>query len=306
MFYATSDFVTIIDLKISAPIQLIMSDSQYTKLEADSESGDHEALLSNQNPTRFSSSKTSRWLSHLSNPIVTIVLICLAFLAGTFIQSLPFFNKDTLCAAHTVQYDPPLLSDVSIKYNTVDYNGSFLQENIYRRNASPEVDAAWEALGVNYRGIQVPEEQAEAAGISKGHVRINKKYGGGYPANVEGLHHLHCLNLLRQTLKYNYDYYEALGEGAFKNDEPIVKLHVTHCLDIIRQQLMCRADVGVFGQVWTQPEDPKPFVDFNTKHKCVNYDAIRQWAEERQLPEEVPKDFLEPPNSESTIYPGTP
>lgn len=290
----------------SHPQQRIMSGSQYTKLEADSESGDHQGLLSNQTPTRFSNGKPSRWFSLLSNPIVTITLVCLAFAAGTFVQSLPFFNKDALCAAHTVQYEPPLLADVSIKYSTIDYNGSFLHENIYRRDASPEVDAAWEKLGVNYRGIQVPEEQAEAAGISKGHVKINKKYGGGYPANVEGLHHLHCLNLLRQTSKYNFDYYKALGEGAFKNNDMIVKLHVTHCLDIIRQQLMCRADVGVFGQVWTQPESPKAFVDFNTKHKCVNYDAIRQWAEEHQLPEKVPKDFLESPNSETPIYPGTP
>jgi hypothetical protein len=283
-----------------------MNDSRYSKLETDSETGDHEALISNQNPARFSTNTPSWWYTTLTSPIITIILVCLAFAAGTFIQSIPFFNKDTLCAAHTVQYEPPLLSDVSIKYAPVDYNGSFLKENIYRRDASPEVDAAWEALGVNYRGIRVPEEQAAAAGISKGHVKINEKYGGGYPANVEGLHHLHCLNLLRQTSKYNFDYYKALGLGAFKNDDNIVKLHVTHCMDIIRQQLMCRADVGVFGQVWTQPEDPKPFVDFNTKHKCVNYDAIRGWAEERQLPENVPEDFLEPPNSDSVIYPGTP
>jgi hypothetical protein len=283
-----------------------MNNPTYTKLETESETGDHEALLSNQNPARFSKDNSSRLYSLLTNPLVTLILVCLSFAAGAFIQSLPFFNKDILCAAHTVQYSPPLLADVDIKYAPIDYNGSFLKENIYRQDASPEVDAAWEALGVNYRGIRVPHEMAEAAGIDKSHVKIKEKYGGGYPANVEGLHHLHCLNLLRQTSKYNFDYYKALGRGAFKNNDDIVKLHVTHCMDIIRQQLMCRADVGVFGQVWTQPESPKPFVDFNTRHKCVNYDAIRQWAEERQLPESVPEDFLEPPNADSKIYPGTP
>lgn len=43
----------------------------------------------------------------------------------------------------------PVLSQVGIKYDFVQYNGSFLEETIYRQRASPEVDDAWEALGVN-------------------------------------------------------------------------------------------------------------------------------------------------------------
>jgi hypothetical protein len=70
---------------------------------------------------------------------------------------------------------------------------------------------------------------------------------------------------------------------------------LAHCLDIIRQQLMCTVDTGVLGQVWWDPTAPKPFVDFNTEHKCKNYDAIRQWAEARQLPAETPMDFLRKP-----------
>jgi hypothetical protein len=33
-------------------------------------------------------------------------------------------------------------------------------------------------------------------------------------------------NLLRQALWYNFDYYHALGKGAFKNEDRIVQLHV--------------------------------------------------------------------------------
>lgn len=132
--------------------------------------------------------------------------------------------------------------------------------------------------------------------------KINAKYGGGYPANVEGLHHLHCLNLLRQSLWYNYDYYHDREEGAFKNDDFIVMLHVSHCLDILRQQLMCTVDVGVMGQVWIYPESPEAYVDFNTKHMCRNFEAVRRWAEERQMPENVPEDWLEPPKEGDRIY----
>jgi hypothetical protein len=85
---------------------------------------------------------------------------------------------------------------------------------------------------------------AQKSGLAHDQVKINQKYGSGYHANIEGLHHLHCLNLLRQRLWYNYDYYHSLGEGAFKNEDYIVKFHMSHCLDIIRQQLMCTIDVG--------------------------------------------------------------
>jgi hypothetical protein len=113
---------------------------------------------------------------------------------------------------------------------------------------------------------------------------------------------LHCLNLVRQSLYYNIDYYRAEGKGAFVNEDTIVRHHVSHCLDIIRQQLMCTVDTGMLGQVWWDKRFPKAFVDFNTEHKCKNFDAVRQWAEERQLPEKVPDDFLKPPRSEEVVY----
>jgi hypothetical protein len=142
--------------------------------------------------------------------------------------------------------------------------------------------------------------------LAADHVKIRSRYGGGYVANVEGLHHLHCLNLLRQSSYYNYDYYKTLGKGAFSNEEPVVKVHVTHCLDILRQQLMCSTDTGVLGQVWIKPNAPESFVDFNTRHQCKNFDAIREFAKRRQVPVDVPPDYLEPPKAGDRIYPDIP
>jgi hypothetical protein len=42
----------------------------------------------------------------------------------------------------------PVLEDVDISYNAVRYEGSLMQENIFRQTGSPEVDAAWESLGI--------------------------------------------------------------------------------------------------------------------------------------------------------------
>jgi hypothetical protein len=278
----------------------------YQKLQRNSDETDNEALLP-QHVDAPSRTTVPDWLDPLGRPVLTVVLICLAFFAGTLVHLPAVFDKDAICAAHTVLYRPPILSSgVNIKYTEKLYDGNFLQANIYRQDASPEVDDAWQALGTDYRPMHLTAEEGFAAGLTSNNVKVRDEYGGGFVANMEGLHHLHCLNLLRQTSKWNFDYYKALGEGAFKNDDRIVKLHSTHCLDILRQQLMCRADVGVFGQVWTHPEDPKPFVDFNTAHQCVNYDALRQWAEAKQVPVEVPPDLLAQPTPGMHIYPGTP
>ena len=119
-----------------------------------------------------------------------------------------------------------MLEDLTLQYAAQPFNGSLLKSTIYRQDASPDVDDAWEALGVNYRSLTIPSSLAEKSGLSSSHVRLNGKYGDGYPANVEGLHHLHCLNLLRQGLWYNYEYYNSRKEGAFKNEAHVVKMHV--------------------------------------------------------------------------------
>lgn len=104
------------------------------------------------------------------------------------------------------------MTEVGIIYNLQEFNSSLLKENIYRQDASPEVDAAWDALGVNCtvllslghlndgiltlfpdRGVRVSPGEAEESGLVPGHVQISDKYGGGFPAHLEGLHHLNCL-----------------------------------------------------------------------------------------------------------------
>jgi len=58
---------------------------------------------------------------------------------------------------------------------------------------------------------------------------------------------------------------------------------------------MCSVDVGLLGQVWWDPSSPKAFPDFNTFHTCRDFEAVRRWAEQRQAPKEIPKDYLRHP-----------
>ncbi|PKY02318.1 hypothetical protein P168DRAFT_257591 [Aspergillus campestris IBT 28561] len=231
--------------------------------------------------------------------VVFIVVTASAYVLGYFTGQ-HVHDWNSLCSLRTSKYSP-LVKTIGIKYHDQTFNGSFLKENIFRQEASPAVDAAWDSIGVNYRGIRISVQEAFKSGLSKDHVQISPSHGGGFPAHVEGLHHLHCLNLLRQALYYNYEYYRARGDGAFKNEEYIVRKHVSHCLDILRQQLMCTVDFGVFGQIWVYPDNPEPFVDFNSVHVCRNFEAVREWAERNQLPEKVSGGFLVRPER-SSVY----
>ncbi|KAF1926742.1 uncharacterized protein M421DRAFT_6655 [Didymella exigua CBS 183.55] len=243
--------------------------------------------------------------------ICSVVYLSIGFWIARSVREADFVtDPDEFCINHVNQYSP-VVRDVEPRWHTQQFNGSFLHENVYRQSAGPAVDAAWEALGVGFRSVVVPESEAQKSGIRDSQVKISEEYGGGFPANVEGLHHMHCLDLLRKTLHWNYDYYLAAGEGPFVNSEYIVQIHTTHCLDMLRQVLMCKPDVGVLGQVWWKPEGdahPMAFVDFNTKHRCRDYEGIRRWAEAHQMPPEEEVDmsrFYEQPRPEH-VYPAIP
>lgn len=41
------------------------------------------------------------------------------------------------------------MKEVGIRYSLQEFNGSLLKENVFRQDAGPDVDAAWDSLGVN-------------------------------------------------------------------------------------------------------------------------------------------------------------
>lgn len=108
---------------------------------------------------------------------------------------------------------PPFPPNPSLQQK--NFNGSFFHETKFRAKASPEVDRVWDSLGINCsfisslssakkvyqlmaffldRSILIPPHLAQPLGLKPNqHVHAKRKFGGGYVANLEGLHHLHCL-----------------------------------------------------------------------------------------------------------------
>lgn len=140
-----------------------------------------------------------------------ICLCLLSFATGIVVAAsaaLLFSARWGTCFDQT-SMPSPLTRDLDITYHIQQFNGSLMKENVYRQPGSPEVDAAWEALGVNCmvqnktllvfvanfdtdRPLSVPPEIAGQVGLAPDQVKVNSKYGGGFPANVESLHQLHC------------------------------------------------------------------------------------------------------------------
>ncbi|KAK4614145.1 hypothetical protein CLAFUW4_08725 [Fulvia fulva] len=111
--------------------------------------------------------------------------------------------------------------------------------------------AAWEALRVDYEGVIVPDRYAADFDIVPGfHLRVTPDGTvdgpplSGYPSMPLALHHLHCLNLLRQGLSFNVDYYRQTKHPSWTEDQTDehIEIHVAHCLDFPRELYMCHAD----------------------------------------------------------------
>lgn len=101
--------------------------------------------------------------------------------------------------------------------------------------------------------MRVPEQEGSKYGFRQHeHVKFPEEDGGGFPASINVLHHSHCLvgpqwnpskrrpligaqNLLRQTNYFNFEYYNATGEGSFINSGDVLKSHIGLCIPRILQ-----------------------------------------------------------------------
>lgn len=64
---------------------------------------------------------------------------------------------------------------------------------------------------------------------------------------------------------------------------------------------MCTVDIGLLGQIWWDKEHPQAFPDFNTEHICRNFEAVRKWAVDHQVPADVPENYLQVPRPEDVL-----
>jgi hypothetical protein len=120
------------------------STEKYTSIPSDE---DQEGLLSGD-------ISNNRRLQSTSRPTASSILLIIGLMVFSCLTSSLCglvvgrrYPSDNGAIRHVSKYSP-ILDDVNMNFHTENFNGTFVHENIYRQDASPEVDAAWDALGV--------------------------------------------------------------------------------------------------------------------------------------------------------------
>lgn len=97
-----------------------------------------------------------------------------------------------------------------------------------------------------------------------------------YLGVLDVFHQIHCLNMLRQNLIINYDYYWGKAYGF--RPEVFRERHLSHCTSILLQNIMCHADTEVVTHVW-QEGNPVPWPDFGVKKQCRDFNALVEFRD---------------------------
>ncbi|KUJ08320.1 uncharacterized protein LY89DRAFT_789131 [Mollisia scopiformis] len=224
------------------------------------------------------------WRSRTSITYVLTLALLLISVVLNVVVWLQLSKLHEISHAHDgTEYGSPVVRDIGLQYHKQPINGSFEKQTIYRQKPSKEVDDAWLALGVSADSIVIPVDEAAQFGIREGQVKRVIEDGGGYMADVMVFHNLHCLNLIRQTSRWNWDHYSALigtpeaFGTAFEGFDGEIQLekHFTHCVDMLRQEIMCDADTNVYGQWYVKNHGPSK--DFSINRQCKDFDAILKW-----------------------------
>lgn len=66
------------------------------------------------------------------------------------------------------------------------------------------------------------------------------------------------------------------------NDGSMHMDHIDHCINMLRQNIMCSSDITPLPYIWDIKKQ-KSMVVGKVQRTCRDFDAIRNWALERQI-----------------------
>jgi len=210
------------------------------------------------------------------------VVILLATHYGVFILGTWWRpNLARQCLEYTSMWSPAL-EHMDPEYHLVQFNGTLGHATEYTGDPSPEVDAVWENWSfVKYASL--PEETMKKLPESMDSARFTPEYGGGYIGFLEVSHHIHCLNVLRKAVYSDYYMSPEHLDSPFTDEPFVVSMHIKHCIEQLRQNIMCNADTGIITHHWVK-DDPDPFANFNTWHKCRDISSVEKWIHDNAIP----------------------
>ncbi|PYH90867.1 hypothetical protein BO71DRAFT_486736 [Aspergillus ellipticus CBS 707.79] len=213
-----------------------------------------------------------RWLVYSITPMVLILF-------GIFANHKTYSSKAYWTSTEFVAVKKELPQTTKqVRFTaTLQYNAS---HQLYRPidpsrpqyvgKPSPELDAAWKNfLGSSNIFVTAEEEPTLGGGL------YLEPDSNLYMAEIGVMHDLHCLNVIRQSVHYYWDYYKAKHPA-----DDIWEPHLEHCIDSLRESLSCAGDMTAMPLIWD--DNGNRFTPgFAVEHTCRDYEALRVWANRR-------------------------
>ncbi|KAJ5370097.1 uncharacterized protein N7496_006189 [Penicillium cataractarum] len=193
----------------------------------------------------------------------------------------PELDSDLECARQVSAYSPLLEEPDLIKYSEYDLPLYFNEKTDYRGPPTPEREVMWEKLW-HQGAFEVPEDKLGIMNKShsgRTYKHVPPEVGTGYAAQLEVLHQLHCVHMLRQWSYKEHWLDKGLDlPGSLYGDPKLTRMHLDHCIEVLRANIMCTSDVT---PILIELDPKAPFgerADFRSNHKCRNFWEIRQWV----------------------------
>jgi hypothetical protein len=162
----------------------------------------------------------------------------------------------------------------TLTYNTTRFSTGLDGDKTKYQGPPDDVNtAAWNRL-TNTGIVALTNEEQQRLHDVSAIFETSSQGEATYLGAIEVFHQLHCLDMLRLEV------YGTLTQWLHEHHSMKDKMeHLDHCIDFLRQSLMCRPSIEIlpFGI------DQSSFrARFNGTHTCADFEAVRDWAVERQ------------------------
>jgi hypothetical protein len=201
-----------------------------------------------------------------------------------------------------------VLDDTEIPLVETHIDGEFFpgpNQLLGRLEPGPTTDELWEDFELQ-RKFVLSREQVVAMGKDPAVTSKfpDEHFGLGddaYMGALDIFHVLHCFNEIRKEAFKDYsldnekteDHHHRQSRPQHQQQQrqknkktkrhgEVFWLHLRHCTDIVTQNLMCHGDASMFPFVWMESQR-LPYPDMSVEKKCVDFDALKRWRNERGI-----------------------
>lgn len=232
--------------------------TQYRKLESEPTQND-EPDESGRVPVR-AERQLGGWFRLLCEIILVVAVVALSLKVMTTGSEAPRGRNDPIISFGYM--DRTFMNDTKYANEEALADPQRLQETL----------ANWLPLSSKGRGyVKIPRE--ERATLDSPPYVLNPLHRPRKAETymVSGFHQLHCLSTIMTS-------YARLRQGQ---DESERGYHIAHCFDYLRQGIICAGDATLEGN--NSMKYPGVEIPWGTAHRCANWDALRDWADERTI-----------------------